>query len=75
MAKEYFDLKEKWQEIREAIKGKLGTQISDEDLDRTNARRIDLCHLLNEKCGMTEQESSKYVDQVLLAIQARQMDM
>lgn len=63
--------KANWQKIREAVKKRWGDKITDRDLDEVAGQREKLCHLLGYKCGLSEREANKELDNILDSITLR----
>lgn len=63
------DLKERWQEVRKAVLARHGDVIDEQELDEVAGQREKLCHLLGEKCGLTQAQANRELDQIMTSIQ------
>ena len=61
--------RKKWNEIRAAVKERWGDKITDADLDRIAGQHEQLCHLLGEKCGLSERRAREEVNKILDSVQ------
>ena len=60
--------KEKWAGIRQWVKEQWGDKITDADLDQVAGQREQLCHLLSEKCGLSERVANQEINKALDSI-------
>ena len=58
-------LREKWDDVRAALKARWGDKITDAELDEVAGQREKLCHLLGEKCKLGEQAANREINIVL----------
>jgi len=58
-------LKEKWDQVRAAIKARWGDQITDRDLDQVAYQHDQICHLIGEKCGVSERRARAEFNKIL----------
>lgn len=64
-------IKERWDEIRQAIKARFGHKISDEDLADAVPDHAALCDLIGKRCEFTEHKARNEVNRILDQYQAR----
>ena len=63
-------IKEKWDEIRNAIKARWSHKISDEDLAEIVPDHAALCDLIGSRCELTEHQARTEVNRILDQYQA-----
>ena len=64
-------IKEKWDDIRQAIRARWGHKISDEDLAEIVPDHAALCDLIGHRCEMTQHQARNEVSRILDQYQAR----
>ena len=57
--------KDRWEDIRNAVKQRWGDKITDRDLDQVAHQRDELCHLIGEKCGLKQREANRELNAIL----------
>lgn len=63
--------KEAWDQIRAWAKDRWGDKISDADLERVAGQHDQFCHLIGEKCGLSERVARAEVEKALDSINFR----
>jgi uncharacterized protein YjbJ (UPF0337 family) len=58
-------LEERWQEIKAAVKKRFGDKITDAELDQVAGQHDQLCHLIGDKCGLSEHQSRREVQTIM----------
>ena len=62
--------REKWDQVRAAIKARWGNKITDAELDEVKGQHEKACHLIGEKCGMKASEARSEMNKILDGISA-----